>query len=218
MKISPTKRYAVLTGDIVGSSDLSKDERQALPDWIRQAARETRKTFPEAVPLEIDIFRGDSWQLLLTDVARCVRIALFLRCWLRAIGNVDTRIAIGMGGVDFVPKDRVSEGDGEAYRASGKALETLSAGRNPPSLGMDSAPDEVRVTLRLMDALAQGWTAKQARAVGGALRGWIQEKIAQDWPETISQQAVTKHLATAQWPAVQEALEYLERRYSEEGK
>lgn len=214
MKISPTKPYAVLTGDIVGSSRLSKAERQALPEQIRRAARETRKAFPDAVPLEIDIFRGDSWQLLLTDPGRSVRLALFLRCSLRAIAGrgrgVDTRIALGVGAVDFVPKDRVSEGDGEAYRASGKALERLSSGRNPPGLGLEGATDDLAVVLRLIDALAQGWTARQARAVSGALRGWVQEKIAQEWPERISQQAVTKHLGTAQWPAVEDALVFLE--------
>ena len=44
----------------------------------------------------------------------------------------------------------------------------------------------------------------------GALRGWTQEKIAKEWPESISQQAVTKHLDGAQWPALEAALLYVE--------
>jgi len=47
-------------------------------------------------------------------------------------------------------------------------------------------------------------------AVRGALRGWTQEKIAKEWPESISQQAVTKHLDGAQWPALEAALLYVE--------
>lgn len=222
MKISPTKRYAVLTGDIVDSSKLSKADRQALPATIKRAAGETRKTFPEAVPLDIEVFRGDSWQLLVSDPIRSLRISLFFRACFRSGKErgrgLDTRIAVAIGGIDFVPANKVSEGDGEAYRASGQALEELAAGRFLTLVGADFLQQNaLDVLTGLVDAVVQDWTGKQARAVAGALRGWTQEKIAASWPETISQQAITKHLGGAHWGAVKEALDffetYFERNY-----
>lgn len=216
MKISPTKRYAVLTGDIVGSSKLSKAQRQALPAAIKRAARETRKAFPEAVPLDIEVFRGDSWQLLISDPSQSLRLGLFLRACLRSSAErgrgLDTRIAIAIGGIDFVPANKVSEGDGEAYRASGYALEDLKGGNflTVVIVGLEQRED-LKVITQLMDALVQGLTGKQARAVAGALRGWTQEKIAASWPERISQQAITKHLAAAQWAALEAGLSYWEK-------
>lgn len=220
MKISPTKRYAVLTGDIVDSSKLSKADRQALPVVIKQAARETKKTFPDTVPYDIEVFRGDSWQILVSDAVRSLRIALFFRACLRSGKErgrgLDTRIAIAIGGIDFVPSGKVSEGDGPAYRASGQALEDLPAGC---FLAVEGAPSLSQHGLEaitvLMDAIAQDWTGKQARAVAGALRGWTQDKIAASWPETISQQAVTKHLGGAHWTALETALAYCEASFGQ---
>jgi hypothetical protein len=215
MKISPTKVYAVITGDVVASSRLSKSVRRALPDHLKRASREVRKAFGDAVPLEIDVFRGDSWQLLITDPLQCLRIALFLRSRLISLADrgrgLDTRLAIAIGPVDFVPAGAVSEGDGEAYRLSGRLLETLPTDQLL-TLGLTTAevPATIAAAIRLLDAVVQNWTGKQAEAVAGALRGWTQEKIAASWPQTISQPAVTKHLSKAHWPAVEAALRQLE--------
>jgi hypothetical protein len=214
MKVSAQKEYAVLTGDVVDSSKLPKAKRQALPGLLQKASAETRKAFPDAVPLAVDVFRGDGWQLLVGDSVRALRIGLFFRACLRSGTErgrgLDTRVAVAIGQVDFVP-ERVSQGDGEAYRLSGRGLEEMVRKQRlllvfPP----DREPAGTSVIVRLLDALARGWTGKQAMALRGALRGWTQEKIAQEWPEPISQQAVTKHLEGAQWPAVGAALAYLE--------
>jgi hypothetical protein len=215
MKISPTKIYAVLTGDIVGSSKLAKARRQALPERLKQAGRETQKAFAAAVPLPIDVFRGDSWQLLVTDPVHSLRIALYFRALVRADAErgrgLDTRISLGLGGVDFIPRKNVSEGDGEAYRLSGRALEGLPGGlalvlAAPSLLAQETWP----ALIGLIDALAKGWTGPQARAVAGALRGKTQAAIAAIFPVRISQQAVTRHLAKAHWLALEGALNSLE--------
>lgn len=215
MKISPHKRYAVLTGDVVDSSKLPKAKRQALPEVLRRASRATRKAFPEAVLLDVDVFRGDGWQLLVGDATLAVRIAFFFRACVRSESErgrgLDTRVAIGIGGIDFVPGERGSEGDGEAYRLSGRALESLPRNQQaclalPPGSADRAAP----TVIRLLDALAADWTGRQARAVMGALQGLTQEKIAELWSEPIRQPVVARHLETAHWPAFDEGLRFLE--------
>jgi len=214
MKVSAQKDYAVITGDIVDSSKLPKAQRKLLPGLIAKASRDTCKAFPDAVPLEVDVFRGDGWQLLVSDATRCLRVGLFFRACLRSAAErgrgLDTRVAIGVGRLDFV-RERVSQGDGEAYRLSGRALERMP--RKQRLLLADPAAKEggaLVVIVRLIDVLAQGWTGRQALAVRGALRGWTHERIAKEWPESISQQAVAKHLDGAQWPAFEAALSYVE--------
>jgi len=214
MKVAAQKDYAVITGDIVDSSKLPKAQRQALPAFIAKASRETCKAFPKLVPLAADVFRGDGWQLLVTDIVQSLRVGLFFRACLRTAAErgrgLDTRMAIGLGRVDFV-RERVSQGDGDAYRLSGRELEAMPRRQYLRLvLPVEKKVEALTVIVRLIDVLARGWTGKQALAIRGALRGWTQEKIAKEWPEAISQQAVTKHLDGAQWSALEEALTYVE--------
>ena len=214
MKVTTQKKYAVITGDIVDSSKLPKAQRAALPGLIAKASQETRKAFPDAVPLAADIFRGDGWQLLVSDPERCLRVGLFFRACLRSASErgrgLDTRVAIAVGQLDFV-RERVSQGDGEAYRLSGRALENMPR-KQRLLLAISGAKDAQALTVivRLIDVLAQRWTGRQALAVRAALRGLTQEKIAKAWPGSITQQAVTKHLDAAEWPALEAALKYIE--------
>lgn len=214
MKVTAQKKYAVITGDIVDSSKLPKAQREALPGLIAKASQETRKAFPDAVPLAADIFRGDGWQLLVNDPVQSLRVGLFFRACLRSaparVRGLDTRMAIAVGSVDFV-RGRVSQGDGEAYRLSGRALEAMPR-KQRLQLAISGAKEvqSLMVIVRLIDVLAQRWTGRQALAVRAALRGLTHEKIAKTWPGSITQQAVTKHLDAAEWPALEAALKQVE--------
>ncbi len=216
MKVSANKRYAVLTGDVVDSSKLSAARRKALPKILAKAGRETQKAFSKAVPLEVDVFRGDSWQLLVAAPLESLRVALFLRARLRATAErgkgLDTRISVAIGRVDFVPGERVSQGDGEAYRASGRGLDALRR-REFLKIGLpEGVPGAagVQAAVRLIDVIAQGWTGPQAQAVSGALLGWPQDRIAEAWPEPVRQSTVSRHLEKAAWEPLAEGLAFVE--------
>lgn len=84
MKIEMGKLYAVITGDIVSFSKLPSEKRQTLSRIMKMGSEALRKTFKGSVPMEADVFRGDSWQLLVSDAALSLRIGLFLRAYLRA--------------------------------------------------------------------------------------------------------------------------------------
>ena len=174
-----------------------------------------RRAFKTAVPLPVGIFRGDSWQLLVTDPVQALRIALFYRASLRAetgARRLDTRMVIAIGRIDFIPGEQIAEGDGPAYRLSGRALESMHK-RESMRLVYPSHPAEraLSVVVHLLDALVSRWSDKQALAVTGALRGWSQEQIAKkSWSEPISQQAVAQHLDRAAWSYVESALAYFE--------
>lgn len=217
MEIDPHRTYAVISGDIVGSSRLGRDARAGLPGVLKQAAAAAREFQGDAIPLDIDVYAGDSWQLLLSRPGAALRAAVFLRAYLldRADG-VDTRIAIAIGGVDFVPGDRVSEGDGEAFRLSGRLLQS-----GDPARRMQFASERVPdvqvwdVAFALIDAIVtKTWTGKRARAISGALRGWPHARIAGLWTPPVRQPTVARGLEAASWPAVELAIERFELEFA----
>lgn len=214
MNVSDPARYAVLTGDIVGSSKLTPKQRQALLAVMEAGSKATQRAFPKRVPLPVDIFRGDSWQLLVNEPVSSLRIALFFRASLLAAEPggefVDTRVSIGIGPVQQPLAKRVSQGDGEAYRLSGHGLDGLKGSARLALARADESDRSAGAVICLIDALVQGWTARQAQAVLGALQGWTQEKIAGRWPERISQQAIAKQLDRANWSAIERGITHVE--------
>jgi|GEM_PF-163737 len=126
-------RYiSVITGDFTGFSALARPVRMKAPGIVRDAGRALVLAFGPVMPSDIDVFRGDGWQALLSDPALALRAALFFRAFIISRidhPGVDMRMAIGIGPVDYVPPGNVAAGDGAAYRASGKLLETMTASR-----------------------------------------------------------------------------------------
>lgn len=101
---------AVLTGDLVGSSRLTPASLEGARDAFATAATEIETWRAKLVGAPADFFRGDSWQMLLTQPGFALRAALYIRASLKA-GDPewDTRIAIGYGEVVVHPdRDRVS--------------------------------------------------------------------------------------------------------------
>ena len=206
MKLPNEKLYAVITGDIVQSSALSPAERRKLLTAIEAASRQIRRILTASVPLDIDVFRGDSWQMLVTDPSQSLRAALLFRAllrWQMESHQFDTRIAIGVGTADLLPRKRVSEGSGEAFRRSGLALDAMKKRRMCFSFPGADCERPLDVIVHLLDEIAVRWTDKQSHAVVGAMQGWTQEKIARTWGDPpITQQTAAQHLEAAGWYAV----------------
>ncbi len=216
MKIEKGKLYAVITGDIVKSSELDGGTRRELFEAMRTVGKELADWLgTNVMPLPLDIFGGDSWQLLLADPARTLDAAVFYRAGLiaamgpkRSKHKVDTRMSIVVGEIDFVPGNRVSEGEGWAFRESGRALAEIRAPHlmrlqiqhRPEHSGWEEA-------VILLDAiLRHRLTAPRALAVKGALMGLASNDIARDWTPPISRSAVTKHLRSVDWEPITEVL------------
>lgn len=219
LNLKPDQHYAVLTGDVVGSSKLDKASRQELPAALKKASQAARSLYGKAVPLDADVFRGDSWQLIVTDAKLGLRAAVFFRAHLHANSpdvGLDTRIAIGIGTINFVPKGQVSQGDGPAFRESGKVLETMPKSRRLVlSLAETKTPAGIAPVIGLMDAVMERWTEKQSLAVTGMLQGLPQSQIAGLWTPPVKQPVVARHLRQAGWEAVESGLAYVENTLNE---
>lgn len=208
--IDPRRTYAVISGDIIGSSKLPPSERADLLNTMKHLSNELRNFLGQSVPLDVDIYAGDAWQLLVAEPRDALRAAIFFRAGIiaKTKKKVDTRLVVAMGKVDFVPNERVSEGDGEAFRLSGRTLKETT-GKQHLRFVAAAMADSIHwdATFGLIDAVMKRWSPKQAQAVCGALQGWSHADIAAQASPPIVRSVVTRSLAEANWHAIARVIE-----------
>ena len=207
--------FAILTGDIVDSSRLRDAGIKPALELINNAGESARKQFPGAIHARVDVFRGDSWQMVVLEPAISIRISLYFRAFLRAQYGIDSRVSIGFGLVDYLPPENVSGGTGQAFSLSGQGLldcqKPIRMKLNFPDQLSDISAQGLNIITKLVDLQAGRWTQSQSRAIYGSLIGLTQADIAANWqPGPISQQAVSQHLESAGWSQIRSALNYLE--------
>ena len=196
---------AVLTGDIIASSELSSETRESLPVSLSSIFERMHELLNIASGQrhEFQIFRGDSFQGLLRNAGKAFDAALAIRSTLRHHSEIETehmidcRISIGIGSVDFLPA-RSGEGDGEAFRLSGRHLDSFKKHR---SLGIVT-PDkdrngEFEAECALADFIISRWTANQAEIIPMLLEGKTQTEIASELG--IAQSAVSYRVKSSGW-------------------
>jgi hypothetical protein len=210
---------AVLTGDVVRSSILSAAGREELLEILVGLPESLPLAFPGTGSYRVDVFRGDSWQLLVPEAELGPRIGVYLRARLRAAfgeQRMDTRVGLGIGLADLSGLPDLGRADGPAFRLSGQALEGLGE-RSGMRLALPARvhplfAEGFNALLGLVDVQLSRWTTKQAYAVAHALANKTQQKIADGWPGgPITQQAVGQHLDRAGFQGLDQALAYLEK-------
>ena len=168
--------YAVLTGDVVGSSAIVAQGAEALLQAISIAAASVAGALPRALYGGFDIYRGDSFQGILMRPSAALEAAVVFRASLRSTSAgwarsavLDARIAVGIGPVSFLPSphERPSLGQGEAFVRSGELIDRMKAGDDrllieTPLAGLN---EELAGGCALLDALIRGWSARQSAAV-----------------------------------------------------
>ncbi|MFA9460075.1 hypothetical protein [Thiohalorhabdus methylotrophus] len=208
--------YAVLTGDLVRSRSLSATELHRAHAGLREAVADLKDAAWEPRPAgEVDIFRGDSWQLLLRTPGNALRTAVYLRASLLAQGFADTRIGLGIGGVASLSRERTSLSTGEAFELSGAALDGLGPRFR---LGLAAAPDPglpapwAEVAVHLCDSVMAQWEGRQIET--GRLACYYPDAshkhLGSLLTPPVTQQAVSKSLQSAGWYGLAEALDAFE--------
>lgn len=216
MKQPKNNYVAILTGDIVRSSSLPNQRRLDLFQSLHELSGLIQQQYPADVRSGLSKFRGDGWQLLVEHPQRFFEISLFIRTYIRALfkpEKLDTRIAIGIGSVEFVPEHNISEGFGIAFTESGKKLDQLKNYRMGITIATQNGERYSPLfdaLLRSYDTVITSWTALQCRAVHLALQDLTQVEIGRRWkPKPIDQPTVNKHLAAANWGLIKDGIEIL---------
>jgi hypothetical protein len=221
--IPTNKVYAVLTGDLVKSSQLPSEKSFGAMERLKNAAGKFSLLHPATIVGQIDTFRHDSWQLLMEKPELAFRASLFLRTVLKlgssADTKYDTRICIGIGQVELISEQKVSNSRGPAFTRSGKGLDEMDNERL--RLVANAETDLLLnglsfTTIPLLDCIISDWTPTESRAVHGILNGWTQEETARNWSlyenagKQPTRQAIGDSLMRAHWRIVNASLLWIE--------
>lgn len=199
--------YAVLTGDLIESRKASDAKVSATFEALQAAAADFGQM--RGQDLRFTRFRGDGWQVLLSDPGATLDAMLFLTARLRATGTpLATRIAVGVGPINTAGSGDLSDASGPAFFTSGGLIDQLSPKRQFAIAGDGIGPSEVAI-IALAEFISAGWTANQAEAVAHALHKTprTHDKIAQSIG--ITRQAVQNRLAGAGFSYLETALSAL---------
>ncbi|WP_294344721.1 hypothetical protein [Prosthecochloris sp.] len=218
--------YAVLTGDLVKSSRLPSTLSTKAMAWLKASVSIVNTFALGSVYGSMDTFRHDSWQLLLNRPETALRAALFFRTVLRmnsdADTKYDTRIAIGIGEVEYIDSTNISNSRGPAFTLSGKLLDSMKNSRLTWGTEHDALPfwsTLERTTIPLLDCLVSDWTPTESQAVNCVLTGLTQDQTAARWQSNDgkkpTRQAVGGSLQRAHWNTVHDVLLWTEQQITD---
>lgn len=146
---------AILTGDIVNSREVSTET------WLKEL--KYALTFYGEERRDWEVFRGDSFQLRV-NVDEGLSAALRIKAVLKQIKELDVRIAIGIGEMDY-DGDRITESNGSAFSLSGECFENLKKSK----LHIKSPWEDFDFVINLMLDLAaltiDYWTPVSAKFI-----------------------------------------------------
>ncbi|MBN1272437.1 MAG: hypothetical protein JXB26_09210 [Candidatus Aminicenantes bacterium] len=201
---------AVITGDVVKSTALS-DRRSEWMNTVEKVLQglDEIPDFRQKKFMFSGFFRGDSFQILAYDPSEVLRYAILLRTQLikKAPKSMplDIRQGIGLGEIQYLNEEKIQESDGQAFRLSGSALDSLKSYRRLALLTpWPETNKKWSVFMVFLDALMQRWTEEQAEAVFYWLRSENQTQIAKRL--NIKQPAVQQRLQLAGHFAIQDVL------------
>ena len=214
--------YSVITGDIINSTKYDLETRKTIRRiLVEDISRELQSHFcSQVIPFPIDVFRGDSWQLLVLQPNLSLRICLLIRTLIRAFmfsNKINTRISIGFGGA-VIPDLKVSMGDGDAYIRSGKGLDYLEHSGYNLALDIGTSfqfltnlVEALNHNIHLVDFISSNWTYKQCYAVAGMIKGISSLQISKSWfKQIIDRSVVSRHLEKAGWGVLEDNLIFFE--------
>jgi hypothetical protein len=198
------KLYSVITGDIIKSSKLSLENYKLLIKVMKNSSKDLSNVFPDALKYEPELFRGDSWQLLIKKPELALSIAMFYRAYLKAkmqLSSIDARMAISIGTVDLIES---SFGVGNAYKISGKALD--KKGKRKIRFVSDVIPnsDFIDLIIQNTDFISSKWTSNQCNIVLLALQNLDQKSIASKLH--ITQSAVSQQIDASGWTIIDQSI------------
>jgi len=198
--------FAVLTGDLVGSTKASP----STVDHSLAILSQTLTGADWAGASALTRFRGDGWQVLIDRPEYALRLAVILAASLAADETaLPTRIGIGLGPVDRFGRLDLSDAAGPAFRRADKALDRMKRGRQL-AVSPEDMPRAWQATAPLLDALCQQWTAPQAGPLALKLHPSGPAQIALAETFGITAQSLNRRLQLARWREIETALRVVE--------
>lgn len=135
---------AVITGDIINSRKVNTPKI-----WLKPL-KKLLNNFGRS-PKKWEIYRGDSFQLVLQKPEESILVALLIKSQIKSIKHLDVRLAIGIGEESDLAS-RITESTGTAFIHSGEKFEELK--KIKQNLAIKSPWEDLDEALNLMISLA----------------------------------------------------------------
>ena len=156
----------IITGDIIDSTSIPIEHRKDLLTAISVISEELQVFSP----LKCEIYRGDSFQIVVNRPEMAMLIAILLRAGLKSRipkgskQNWDARIAVGIGEMEFI-SDSILVSDGEAFRLSGREFDELGKRNLAIRTRWDDANEELKISTAFADDIITNWTSSQSLVI-----------------------------------------------------
>ncbi|MBX9851768.1 MAG: hypothetical protein K2X86_08425 [Cytophagaceae bacterium] len=218
-------KIAVITGDFVHSGKMSKELREILYKEFEKYLKHLGKKDKD---FKGETNQGDWFQVMVKDPVKALKYALLIRSYLRSFGEelknkkvaglkkklsvglIDARVAIGVGGVDFI-SDRLGNSDGPAFRISGRQLEKIKKTNSALTGEMENAispNEELKTMFLLLDFIFSKTTSLQCQVIHRKLQGLKEAEIAKEF--NILQSAVNQRSSAAGWNVIEATINRFE--------
>ncbi|WP_339607592.1 SatD family protein [uncultured Roseivirga sp.] len=161
---------AVITGDIIRSTDIEGDYREVLHRIANDIRDQVDQQFL------IDVYRGDSFQAISKKPEQGLLMLLLIKAGLKREQTEknkqtiqwDARMSMGIGELTNYPEyNNLSELSGEPFTRSGRSLDSMKEKNKEITIvtGEEQQDNELKAVLPMVEAIVTKWTTAQASAV-----------------------------------------------------
>lgn len=194
---------AVITGDVIKSSAIDRNFHEAIYTIVDDIKKYHAGFF-------FEMFRGDSFQALISRPEDALLISVIIRAGLRRYSRSssvndawDARIAIGIGQADVKNREKLGEMTGDAFIRSGQSLDKMKeeGHRLKITTGDEQTDKEFDVTCPLADTIISRWTTSQSEAIYLYL---LKKKTQKEIGEVLNatQRAISKRFESANFQSL----------------
>ncbi len=186
--MNDTTYFSVLTGDIIHSRKLAGNQKADIQAALNETGARLKK-MPETGLMYIDVFRGDSWQILCAKPEKSLFLSLYIRAALKqkTSKKINTRISAAIDTIEFAGDGNITSGNGKAFIRSGEGLDEMT-NRTPDLIfyfGQRQARSEnaylesLHPMIGLIDFISQSWTPAQSTIILKLMEGLSITEIAE---------------------------------------
>ncbi len=193
-------QVAVITGDIVNSQ-----QSEESAEWL-SALKEYLSQYGDS-PKDWQVYRGDSFQLIVHQPEDAFRVALGLKAVIKRFKELDVRMAIGVGALEH-HADQVLQSNGEAFVNSGRKFDSLKKQTLAIKTPWQDFDKAINLFIKLALLTIDDWSETSAEVVAASLEHpqSTQKDIAALL--SIPQSRVSERLSRAGFDAIRDTERY----------
>lgn len=191
--------HAVLTGDLVDSTAAAPARTDAAMRLLTACATDIDDN------TRFSRFRGDGWQMYLSEPGRCLHVCLYIMARLAASPDaLPTRISVGIGTVQVLGASSLEASMGDAFTLSGRGLDDMRKGQRLAISGEDVGVFQT-LAFAFAEDIVTRWTIPQAQAMAHVLSPHMQSHAAIAERLGVTRPAIDQRVAAARWPLLEQA-------------